>query len=113
MPAGSTGTSWERPEAERSRATLPAREDGAYRPADYESAFSPHKPMMPAAGLWLAALISMALIGALAMVPKPAAAAMPPALYRFGLPAAAGAVSVTVSSADVSPDPQDGQVLRL
>ena len=60
-----------------------------------------------------AALIFMTLIGAYAMAPKPAAAAMPPALYRLGLPAAAGAVSVTVSSADVFPDPQDGQVLRL
>jgi hypothetical protein len=31
---------------------------------------------------------------------------------QIGLPAAAGAVSVTVFSADVSPDPQDAQVLR-
>jgi hypothetical protein len=69
--------------------------------------------MMPSAGLWRAALISVALIGAFAMVPKPAAAAMPPALYRLGLPAAAGAVSVTVSSADLSSDQQDGQALRL
>jgi hypothetical protein len=47
------------------------------------------------------------------MLPKPAAATMPPALYRLGLPAAAGAVSVTVTSADLSPDQQDGQALRL
>jgi hypothetical protein len=65
------------------------------------------------AGGWRTALVFMTLIGAFAMPPRPAAAAMPPALYRLGLPAAAGAVSVTVSSADVFPDPQDGQVLRL
>lgn len=69
--------------------------------------------MMPSAGLLWAALASMALIGAFTMGAKPAAAAMPPALYRLGLPAAAGAVSVTVSSADLSPDPQDGQAVRL
>jgi hypothetical protein len=38
---------------------------------------------------------------------------MPPTLYRLGVPEAAGAVSVTVSSAAISPDPQDGQVLQL
>jgi hypothetical protein len=71
------------------------------------------KLMRSLAGGWRATFIFMTLLGAFAMPPKPAAAAMPPALYRLGLPAAAGAVSVTVSSADVSPDPQDGQALRV
>ncbi len=57
--------------------------------------------MTSPASLWRAGLILMILIGVFAMAPKPAVAEMPPALYRLGVPAAAGAVSVTVSSADV------------
>jgi hypothetical protein len=62
---------------------------------------------------WRVTLIAVALIGVLTMPPKPAVAEMPPALYKLGLPAAAGAVAVTVSSADLSVDQQDGQALQL
>ncbi|HEY2110397.1 MAG TPA: hypothetical protein VGH25_01580 [Dongiaceae bacterium] len=62
---------------------------------------------------WRAGAIAVVIIGALMMVPKPAPAEMPPALYKMGLPAAAGAVAVTVRSAEVSPDQQDGQALQL
>ena len=62
---------------------------------------------------WRVGAIAVVLIGALTMMPKPAAAEMPPALYKMGLPAAAGAVAVTVLSAEVSPNQQDGQALQV
>ena len=62
---------------------------------------------------WRAGAIAVVLIGALTMMPKPTAAEMPPALYKMGLPAAAGTVAVTVLSAEVSPNQQDGQDLQL
>ena len=68
---------------------------------------------MPSPSLLSTVLATMVLVGAFTMGSQPGIAAMPPALYRLGLPAAAGAVSVTVSSAELSPDPQDGQMLRL
>lgn len=60
-----------------------------------------------------AGAVAVVLIGALTMMPKPAAADTPPALYKMGLPAAAGTVAVTVLSAEVSPNQQDGQALQL
>jgi len=62
---------------------------------------------------WRATLIAVAMIGGSPMLPKPARAEMPPALYKLGLPAAAGAVAVTVSSAELSTDQQNGQASRL
>jgi hypothetical protein len=69
--------------------------------------------MTATSAYWLATLIAVALIGVLTMMPKPAVAETPPALYKLGLPAAAGAVSVTVSAADLSADQQDEQALQL
>lgn len=69
--------------------------------------------MTASSAYWLATLIAVALIGVLTMMPRPALAETPPALYKLGLPAAAGAVSVTVSSADLSADQQDAQALQL
>ena len=62
---------------------------------------------------WRATSIAVALIGVFTMLPKHAIAEMPPALYKLGLPAAAGVVAVTVSSADLSPDQQNEPALRL
>ena len=62
---------------------------------------------------WRATSIAVALISVFTMLPKHAIAEMPPALYKLGLPAAAGVVAVTVSSADLSPDQQNERALRL
>ena len=62
---------------------------------------------------WRPSLIALAMIGVSTILPGHADAEMPPALYKLGLPAAAGVVAVTVSSAQLSPDQQNGQALRL
>ena len=81
--------------------------------AEQEGHISGHELMTTSSACWRATLIAVTLIGVLTMPPKPAVAEMPPALYKLGLPAAAGAVAVTVSSADLSADQQDGQALQL
>ena len=80
---------------------------------EYERRTSQREPMTGFAACWRVGAIAVVLIGALTMMSKPAAAEMPPALYKMGLPAAAGAVAVTVLSAEVSPNQQDGQALQL
>ena len=81
--------------------------------AEQEGHISGRKLMTTSSACWRVTLIAVTLIGVLTMPPKPAVAEMPPALYKLGLPAAAGAVAVTVSSADLSADQQDGQALQL
>jgi hypothetical protein len=71
-------------------------------------------PLMTATSAWWRpTLIAVAVIGVLTMLPKHAVAEMPPALYKLGLPAAAGVVAVTISTAELSPDQQNGQAWRL